>query len=157
MFMGGFTDSILISQIDDFLARAMAYAKATIPYDFDFDWRIYGKDGTKAYGSFDVAPSWPTVPQEIAICCHIGADTQEEANHAAHTARIVCHHGPYQNQRATAGNLVMPFLGATSEFCIYHIMTVDDPVEYFPIETNIIEGENTAPAIPPAECGSNKK
>jgi Domain of unknown function (DUF4387)/Acyclic terpene utilisation family protein AtuA len=162
MFIGGFTDAILISQIDDFLARGTAYVKANLSYDFDIDWRIYGKDGTKTYGKFNTPPSWSSVPPEIGICCHVRAGTQDEATNAAHMARIFCAHGPYRNQRATAGNFAMPFapldipLGATSDFCIYHTMIVNDPSEHFPVHMAIIDGEDTAPKTPPEEVAGKK-
>jgi hypothetical protein len=61
-------------------------------------------------------------------------------------ARIGCVHGPYHGQKATSGNFAMPTapqeieMGPISEFNIYHLMTVDDPAYYFPIELHIAEG-----------------
>jgi hypothetical protein len=61
-------------------------------------------------------------------------------------ARIACVHGSYQGQKATSGNFGMPTapqeieMGQISEFNIYHLMTIDDPTEYFPIELHTAQG-----------------
>lgn len=61
-------------------------------------------------------------------------------------ARIFCSHAPYPGQVATAGNFAMPFspleigMGPVPEFCLYHLMTVDDPVGMFPIAAMDIHG-----------------
>jgi hypothetical protein len=86
------------------------------------------------------------MPREVGICCHARAKTQAEADYVVNLARIHCTHAPYPHQLATAGNFAMPFapcevpMGQVSEFCIYHIMQIADPVELFPIKMKVIEG-----------------
>lgn len=167
MFIGGFTDAILIAQIDDFLSRATAYVADNIPYDYELDFRVYGVDGTRTYGQYNghtaAIPSWSSLPHEVGICGHVKASTQEEATNVSHMARIFCVHAPYFNQRATAGNFAMPFapfdipLGPVSEFCIYHTMIVNDPNEHFPIDAIALHGDNTAALSAPDEFNTNQQ
>ena len=49
------------------------------------------------------------------------------------------HYG-YEGRKSTAGNLAFPYapsdveFGAVYEFSVYHLMKVDSPLAFFPIE-----------------------
>ena len=93
-------------------------------------------------------------PATIGILSQARASTQREANMVVAMARIACVHGPYQGQKATSGNFAMPTapqeieMGLISEFNIYHLMTIDNPTEYFPIELHTAQGSgNTKGAV----------
>ncbi|KAJ5595469.1 uncharacterized protein N7459_001677 [Penicillium hispanicum] len=155
MFIGGFTDRILINQIDDFFSRAKLAVREACHFPFELEFRVYGRDGTAVCGR-GIGGSTPVImPDEIGICAHAKAATQEDATHVAHTARVFCMHASYPIQRATAGNFAMPFapfdipLGPVCEFCIYHTMVVNDPTEYFTIRETLLHGENTAASTAP--------
>ncbi|KAJ5804921.1 hypothetical protein N7474_010808 [Penicillium riverlandense] len=161
MFIGGFTDRILINQIDDFLSRAKRAVREYCSFPFELEFRVYGRNGTSVCGEGISALAQPIMPNEVGICGHARANTQEEATHVAHTARVFCMHASYSNQRATAGNFALPFapfeipLGPVCEFCIYHTMVVNDPTESFPIHEQLLHGENTAAAtIPKVKIGA---
>lgn len=155
MFIGGFTDCILINQMDDFLSRAKQAVQESCRFPFELEFRVYGLDGTNVCGKAISGLSQQVVLGEVGICGHAKAATQENATHVAHMARVFCMHASYPNQRATAGNFAMPFapfdipLGPVSEFCIYHTMLVDDPAAYFGIRGYVLDGENTASSTIP--------
>ncbi|KAL2823384.1 hypothetical protein BDW59DRAFT_180673 [Aspergillus cavernicola] len=158
MFIGGFTDRILINQLDDFLSRAKHTVREACHFPFELEFRVYGRDGTSVCAEAIDALAQTTMPNEVGICGHARAATQEEAAHVAHTARVFCMHASYPNQRATGGNFAMPFapfdipLGPVCEFCIYHTMVVNDPTEHFTVREQLVHGDNTtAPTVPRVE------
>ncbi|GKZ21906.1 hypothetical protein AbraIFM66951_007324 [Aspergillus brasiliensis] len=158
MFIGGFTDRILINELDQFLDRAKAYVQEYCSFPFELEFRVYGNGAASIFPNItDTTTTTGSIPpNEIGIIGHARASTQEQASHVAHTARVYCVHAPYPGQRATAGNFAMPFapldipLGATSEFCIYHTMRVEDPEKYFPIHAELLQANtNATPCLPP--------
>ncbi|KAH9948061.1 hypothetical protein B0H21DRAFT_736013 [Amylocystis lapponica] len=138
IFIGGIRDPALISQIDDILPKLEFYAKTLNP-EFTGDqcriaWHIYGKNGV-------MGPLEPCkVPaHEIGLVGEVLAPTQKLAHSVCNTLRIAVLHTPYPYQVATAGNLAGPItpletdVGQASEFSIYHLMDIDDPLAPFPI------------------------
>jgi len=79
-----------------------------------------------------------TIGKEIFLIGEVGAKTQELADNIAAVGRVSCIHLPYPDQKGTGGNFAMPLtpleisLGPYCQFCIYHLMEVDDPAKYFP-------------------------
>jgi len=77
---------------------------------------------------------------ELAIIIDAVAPTQELANTICSFARSTLLHYGYPGRISTAGNLAFPFspsdikMGDVYEFCIYHVMEVDDPCAHFPVE-----------------------
>lgn len=144
IFFGGIRDPILIAQLDDYITRVTAAVKEQILFSYDLRFITYGVNGVM--GNLDQSLSPDQMPREVGICGHARAKTQAEADYVVNLARIYCTHAPYPHQLATAGNFAMPFspcevpMGQVSEFCIYHIMQIADPVELFPIKMNILEG-----------------
>ena len=159
VFMGGCADPILISQIDDIVPRVKTYTASKCPFEFDLKLTTYGLEGAldiisgrSSSGKDGKATTRPQ-PATIGILSQARASTQREANMVVAMARIACVHGPYRGQKATSGNFGMPTapqeieMGPISEFNIYHLMTVEDPAEYFPIESHISEGSGTSPGV----------
>ena len=77
---------------------------------------------------------------ELAIIIDAVAPTQDLANTICSFARSTLLHYGYPGRISTAGNLAFPFspsdikMGDVYEFCIYHVMEVDDPCAHFPVE-----------------------
>ncbi|KAK9327887.1 hypothetical protein V1520DRAFT_347539 [Lipomyces starkeyi] len=152
IFVGGVRDSILISGLDQFLQNIKGllecmHGNKDDPYQIYF--HQYGRNGV-------MGPLEPSeiMPVEVGIICEVMASTQERATSICSTARIACVHGPYPGQVATAGNLAMPFsplvvpLSLVTEFCVYHLMTLEDGAKQelalCPIE--VLQVESTMPA-----------
>jgi Acyclic terpene utilisation family protein AtuA len=144
IFIGGIRDPILITQLDDYISQVTAAVKEQILFSYDLRFITYGLNGVM--GTLEQNVSLEQMPREVGICGHARAKTQAEADHVVNLARIYCTHAPYPHQLATAGNFAMPFapcevsMGQVSEFCIYHIMQIMDPVELFPIKMNVLKG-----------------
>ncbi|KAJ6481766.1 hypothetical protein C8R45DRAFT_1002972 [Mycena sanguinolenta] len=143
-FIGGVSDPILISQIDEFLDRGRTLLLGAVDFPCDLKYHVYGRtDG-------------PPFAKEIGISGVVWAETQEHADHVASLTRVYLLHAPYTGQLATGGNLtipIMPFgqpLGPLSEFCVYHLLPVDDPIALFPITAHTLDGPDTAGAVSPA-------
>lgn len=143
IFFGGIRDPILIAQLDDYIAQVTAAVKEQILFSYDLRFIAYGVNGVM--GNLDQSLSPNQMPREVGICSHARAKTQAEADYVVNLAKCYCTHALYPHQLATAGNFAMPFspcevpMGQLSEFCIYHIMQIPDPVELFPIRMSILE------------------
>ncbi|OJJ99570.1 hypothetical protein ASPACDRAFT_43190 [Aspergillus aculeatus ATCC 16872] len=133
--IGAVRDPILIHQIDYFTTEVVKAMHEKLEFDFDCRMHVYGKDGVM--GALERDRS--TIPKEVAIIAHLHAQTQSQTTEACKLARTYLVHGPYPYQAATGGNLAMPInpsnltLGPACEFCVYHLMQVDDPTSHFPI------------------------
>ncbi|SDV51542.1 acyclic terpene utilization AtuA family protein [Chitinasiproducens palmae] len=140
IFIGGIRDPILVGQIDDFLARVTAAARATYPElrsgEATLNFHVYGKNGVM--GSFE--PLADAVPHEIGLLGEVTAPTQTLANAICSSVRIDVLHTPYPGQVATAGNFAIPLnppenpIGPVCRFTVYHVMKVDSAVALFPID-----------------------
>jgi hypothetical protein len=155
VFMGGFRDAVLISQIDTFLEGMKTYVKEKINFPFDINVQLFGRDAVMGV----LEPDSGRTNHELGILLRARAETQEQATHVSQSARVYCMHAPYPGQRATAGNFAMPCapldipMGPVSEFCMYHLMMISDPCEFFPIIATILRGPNTAPQRDSIESG----
>ena len=133
VFIGSINDPILGAQIDSFLQKVEERLREVLPFDFDINLHVYGKDHMLPGVTNPVS-----TPRELGIVGQLRAATQAQASHAASLARTFCIHGPYPGQLATAGNFQFPFAevpqGAMPEFCIYHLMIMDDPVGVWPVD-----------------------
>ncbi|MCR5660957.1 MAG: DUF1446 domain-containing protein [bacterium] len=141
----GTHDPILISKIDEVAAQVKArvdllLANESISGKVFF--HIYGKNGVMA----DMERSEYTLPHELGIVMEVLAPTQEEANTICSITRSTFLHYGYEGRISTAGNLAFPFspsdipMGAAYEFCLYHLLEVDDPSELFSGEVFDING-----------------
>lgn len=136
VFIGAIRDPILLSQLDSFISRITSAVKEKTPFDYDLKVHVYGQDGVM--GSLE--PDRTSIAKEAGVCVQARAATQAQANQVVNITRIHFAHAPYPNQLATAGNFAWPFtpcdipMGPLSEFCIYHIMSISDPLELFPVK-----------------------
>ncbi|KAG2180074.1 hypothetical protein INT43_003861 [Umbelopsis isabellina] len=139
--MGSIRDPILISAIDHYLPEVEKYVHSKCD-NCELVFHVYGKDRTTPLPS--VAR---ILEQEVFILVEAKSSTQAAATMAASAARIALLHGPYPGQKATAGNFAISLtpleipLGQVSEFNIYHLMQVADPISLFP-RTDVILGSD---------------
>ncbi|KAH8551562.1 hypothetical protein BGW37DRAFT_44703 [Umbelopsis sp. PMI_123] len=143
--MGSIRDPILISQLDSFLALIKQYVLSKAENKgCDLTFHVYGKDSSTTEVDLSRALS-----QEVCILVEARAPTQLLATSVASTARIGLLHAPYPHQKATAGNFAIPLtpleipLGPVSEFTVYHLMEVDDPISNFPSSCITVGTDNT--------------
>jgi len=149
-------DPVMIAQIDEITPKVKARVADNFSGlgEYFLDFKIYGRSGkTGVMGIFDTKddsqsckpqpdPSQNPIsqPSELAIIIDAVAPTQDLANTICSFARSTLLHYGYPGRISTAGNLAFPFspsdikMGDVYEFCIYHVMNVDDPCAHFPIE-----------------------
>ncbi|MCL1999197.1 MAG: DUF1446 domain-containing protein [Turicibacter sp.] len=150
----GARDSVLISQIDNIVAAVKERVKSNFDSygitDFFLDFKVYGKNGVMGIFPELEFPSGG----EIAIIIEAVAKTKEEAATICGFARSTMLHFGYEGRKSTAGNLAFPFspsdfyAGEVFEFNMYHLMTVDEPCECFPIVYKMFE-DGHVPQQPP--------
>ncbi|POY36621.1 3-methylaspartate ammonia-lyase [Solitalea longa] len=133
-------DPVMIEKIDSIVENVKNRVKNNFESygikDFFLDFKIYGKNGVMGLfpGSED------RVAHELCIVIEAVAATQEQADTICGFARSTMLHFGYEGRISTAGNLAFPFspsdckVGDVYEFNVYHLMKVDDPSEFFPIE-----------------------
>lgn len=132
-------DPIMIEKIDEVVQsvkdRVINNFESYGIKDFFLDFKIYGKNGTM--GLFPGIEK--QIAHELAIVVEAVADTQEQADTICGFARSTMLHFGYEGRISTAGNLAFPFspsdckVGEVYEFNVYHLMRIDDPMEYFPV------------------------
>ena len=137
--LAGIRDPLLISQLDEVEAevvRSVESYYSDIPREsYQIRFVHYGLDGVMG----ELEPD-RTLPHEIGLMFEVIADTQEKADAICATVRSAYLHFGYPGRKSTAGNLAFPFapsdisFGAVYAFSVYHLMYVDDPCAYFPVE-----------------------
>ncbi|KAH8883029.1 hypothetical protein GQ53DRAFT_433468 [Thozetella sp. PMI_491] len=153
VFMGGVRDPVLIPQLDAFLARGIATLEKMVPFPHEIRPIVYGRDGVMG----PLEPDKYSAPKEVCIMGLVRAGTQEQAAYVAGLARVYLLHAPFQGQTAVGGNLAIPFMpfdipmGPLTEFCIYHLMPIPDPVSPFPVTFHTLEGPDMAPLRRPVQ------
>ncbi len=133
-------DPVMINKIDSIIEGVKARVKNNFESfgikDFFLDFKIYGKNGVMAI--FDGLEK--ETSHELCIVIEAVAAEQSLANTICSFARSTMLHYGYEGRISTAGNLAFPFspsdfkVGEVYEFSLYHLMEVDDPSEFFPIE-----------------------
>jgi len=156
-------DPVMIEQIDEITLAVKARVKDNFSnlQDYFLDFKIYGRQNkTGVMGIFESkrdssmqktvrhdnsSPASDTSAEHPIIIDAV-APTQELANTICSFARSTLLHYGYPGRISTAGNLAFPFspsdikMGNVYEFCIYHIMTIDDPCAHFPVEIVNLKG-----------------
>ena len=138
--IAGTRDPVMMEQMDNIIKGVKArvadnFKDRDTAYDLSFI--IYGRDGVM--GALEPLRNSPK-SHEFGIVIEAIADTQELANTICATARSTMLHYGYEGRRATAGNLAFPYspsdfkAGEVYAFSVYHLMEVDDPAEFFPID-----------------------
>jgi len=137
--IAGARDPILLEQIDEIIEGVTERVKDNfkdrdIKYELLFT--IYGRDGVM--GSLE--PVRKVAGHEIGIVIEAVSDTQAHADTICAAARSTMLHYGYTGRRATAGNLAFPYspsdfhAGEVYVFRVYHLMDVDDPCAWFPMD-----------------------
>ncbi len=137
--IAGVRDPIMIGQMEDILRNvrervADNFKGHDLSYRLEF--RQYGLNGVM--GALEPHPE--ELPHELGIIIEALADTQETANTIVSFARSTLLHYGYPGRMSTAGNLAFPYspsdfkAGEVFGFSLYHLITVDDPCELFPME-----------------------
>jgi len=139
LFMGSFSDPILISQLDDLLERIRAYVKMqhkNVTETWDLGFHLYGLNGEAVQASPTFADRPYAVTQRVFVVGEAIAESQKVATSIANVARVACVHAPYEGQKATSGNFGFGIGGKLelevaecAEFCIYHLMSLEDGEE----------------------------
>lgn len=140
IFIGGIRDPTLIGQIDSFLDTVRSMTEEAFPALNDQDgpklvFHVYGKNAV-------MGPLEPAAvsTHELGILGEVLAESQDQADAIAAYARVTVLHIAYEGQVNTGGNLASPLtpletsLGPVYKFTLYHVMDIDDPVSWFPIQ-----------------------
>jgi hypothetical protein len=141
-------DQIFIEKVDSIVEnvkkRVIDNFKQYGITDFLLDFKIYGKNGVM--GMFPNLEN--RVGHELCIVIEAVSKTQQQADTICGFTRSTMLHYGYEGRISTAGNLAFPFspsdmkVGEVYEFCIYHLMQIDDKLELFPISYyNFKEGK----------------
>ena len=135
----GVKDPIMIADIDNITASVSERVRNNFENygikNFFLDFKVYGKNGVM--GMFE--NSEELTGEELLIIIEAVAATQEQADTICGFARSTLLHFGYEGRVSTAGNLAFPFspsdskMGEVYEFCVYHLMKVEDPIKIFPI------------------------
>lgn len=142
----GTRDPGLISQLDSFMdtIRESVAVKITAlgisPDTYEIILRLYGKNGVM--GAWE--PMKETTPHEVGILVEAVGQTQEIANAALALARVSLLHTDFPGRMCKEGNMAFPFSpsdierGAIYKFSLQHVVHVDDPLQMFPIEYEMV-------------------
>ncbi|KAJ0384595.1 hypothetical protein COL922a_008046 [Colletotrichum nupharicola] len=145
IFIGGFRDPILISQLDDFLeSRVRNYTRGLFPEldksdDCRLIFHVYGRNAIMGPLEPNSEPA-----HEVGVLGEVVAPTAAKAMAICNSARVSCLHLYYPGILATTGNFASPLspheqdAGAVFKFSLYHLMEIDDPTDptIFPIKSS---------------------
>lgn len=133
-------DPVMIGKIDEIVKGVKDRVRNNFESygitDFFLDFKIYGKNGVM--GMFPELEN--RTAHELLIIIEAVSATQEQADTICGFARSTMLHYGYEGRISTAGNLAFPFspsdcrVGEVFEFSVYHLMKVENPVDYFPIK-----------------------
>lgn len=138
--IAGTRDPIMISQIDEIIEAVREMVGDNFSElnaeDYQLLFRVYGKNGVMG----ELEPDKEIKSHELGIVIEVVARTQELANTICSFTRSSMLHYGYPGRVATAGNLAFPYspsdfkAGEVYEFNLHHLLRVDDPLEFFPVE-----------------------
>ena len=141
--LAGIRDPLLIARMDEVekeVVRSVDAYYGGLPEDVQIHFFHYGKDAVMG----PLEPT-PVAGHEIGLMFEVIAPTQETANAVCASVRSTYLHYGYPGRKSTAGNLAFPFapsdvpFGPVYAFSVYHLMHIDDPLRYFPIEMREVE------------------
>lgn len=140
-FIAGIRDDVLIKSIDAFSEEVKKQSAAKIKKlfhasddDFTINLRWYGKNGVMGEREIQAGHAF-----EVGLLADVVASTQQLADEMIAVVRSQALHQYFEGRLCTAGNLAFPYspqtmsLGPVYEFCINHVVQVDDPEELFNI------------------------
>lgn len=103
--------------------------------DYQIHFHVYGRNGVMG----DSEPVTEPAGHELGIVIEAIGRTDLISRQVLAIARSAALHSTYPNRKAIAGNLAFPFspsdlgAGIAYEFNLYHLVRLDDPLEFFPI------------------------
>ena len=139
--MGGSCDPTFIATLGTSTAEVAKIVDRLFPDEaasraFSLRFRNYGTG--EVLGSLAVDREWD--PKEVFVVIDVVADSAQLASSVCGVAKQYFLHYFYEGILATGGNIAIPFgpevipVGEVFHFNVYHLVTVDDPMELFPIE-----------------------
>lgn len=135
LFIAGIRDPILINQIGNVLKDVEDAVNKAISHKGTIVFHVYGKNGVMGR----MEQEKERLSHELALIAEVISPTQEESDHLCSFIRSTLLHYGYPGRISTAGNLAMLFSpsdiswGEIFEFNLYHLMSIDNPLEPFPI------------------------
>lgn len=133
----GIRDPIMIRELDPLLAETEARAEARFGMranGISLTFRVYGRDAVM--GRLEPGGA---APREVGLVIDAVAPTQDQATAVAMYSRGHLQHASYPGILTTAGNMAYPFspfgipVGPACRFAVYHLMSLKDPCEIFPM------------------------
>jgi hypothetical protein len=134
--VAGVRDPAFICRIDAILESVERQVIEDLGIAGRILFHVYGVNGVM--GAME--PEKDSIPHEMAVIIEAIAADEEDADALCAHARSTLLHCGYPGRISTAGNLALLYspsdipCGAVYEFSIYHLMEVEDPVQYFPLE-----------------------
>ncbi len=138
--IAGIRDPGAIEHLDEILQQARKRTTEQFsdfkPDEWSLYFHVYGKNGVMGPLETETFRG-----HEVGLLIESIAATQQQASSICFFAHALILHYGFPGRRSTAGNLAFPFspqdipVGPVHRFSMYHLMEVDDPLEYFPIET----------------------
>ncbi len=137
--VAGIRDPLLISRIheveEEVKMSVVEQYREIDPSMYTIGFYNYGLNGVMG----DLEPI--SIPaHELGVVFEVLAESQAIASAICASLRSTFMHHGYEGRKSTAGNLAFPFapsdvdFGAVYEFSVYHLMQVEDPLKFFPIE-----------------------
>lgn len=133
--MAGIRDPKMIAGLDTILKDVEDRFRPGMNAASRLTFHAYGKNGVMGAQE----PVTSTV-HEVGLVIDVVAPDQETANSDCAMIRSTLLHFGFPGRMATAGNLAFPYspsdfpAGEVFEFCLYHLMELDDPVALFPFQ-----------------------
>jgi hypothetical protein len=143
----GTRDPLLIGRLDGFLdavrqevaMKAAAFGAA--PDSYQLGIRVYGRDGVMGARE----PLVGAVPHELGFVLEVvSRASQEMASAVLGMARTNMLHTDFPGRLCREGNMAFPFspsdieVGPMYRFSVYHVAELDDPLEPFPIQYEVL-------------------
>jgi hypothetical protein len=143
----GTRDPLLIGRLDDFIASVRrevatkAAAFGATPDSYQLGIRVYGRDGVMGARE----PLMGAVPHELGFVLEVVSHhSQEMASAVLGMARTNMLHTDFPGRLCREGNMAFPFspsdieVGPVYRFSVYHVAELDDPLEPFPIQYEVL-------------------
>ena len=133
--IGGIRDPILISNIDSVFAAIETKVRKDLGDNGKILFHLYGKNGVMGV----LEPGKKLISHELGVVIEVIAREQEQSDAACSYVRSLLLHYGYTGRISTAGNLALLYspsdisCGEVYEFNIYHLMSIDDPTNLFPM------------------------
>ncbi len=143
MSVAGIRDPVLIGRIDEVISAVRQEAETNFhgrEDGFELLFHVYGKDGVMG-GRETVKES---TSHELGLVIEAVGRSRELSQAVCAFARSTFLHFGYPGRLSTAGNLAFlhspsdVYCGRVYRFSLYHLLEIDDPREFFPIEVKEI-------------------